>query len=160
MPILMSWRAWVALAMVALLAGAGYQLHHGGYLSGKAEVTAAWSLERASVAAQSLKLSEQSARETSTLQLQADQTLKAKDEKIRLLNSAVSAVVASLRDRTDRPAGGIVPEVASAGGGCTGAGLYRADGEFLAGEAARADAQRLQLDACQTQYSSAREALK
>ena len=160
MPILINWRGWLALGLSALLAFAGYQLHHDGYLSGKAEVMAAWSIERAAVAAQSLKLSEQAARETSTLQLQADQTMRSKDEKIRTLNAAVSAVVASLHDRADRPAGGIVPEVASVGGGCTGAGLYRADGEFLAREAARADAQRLQLDACQTQYSAAREALK
>lgn len=54
----------------------------------------------------------------------------------------------SLRDRPERPAVG-VPEAARADcAGGTGAELFRADAEFLAREAARADEQRAGLDAC------------
>lgn len=54
----------------------------------------------------------------------------------------------SLRDRPNRPAG-YLPETARADcEGGTGAKLFRADAEFLAREAARADEQRAGLDAC------------
>ena len=54
----------------------------------------------------------------------------------------------SLRNRPDRPATGM-PEAARADcEGGTGAELFRADAEFLAREAARADEQRAGLDAC------------
>ncbi len=38
---------------------------------------------------------------------------------------------------------------------CTGAGLYRPDGEFLAREAARADSIRRQLAVCQAAFDAA-----
>lgn len=54
----------------------------------------------------------------------------------------------SLRNRPERPAVGM-PEAARADyKGGTGAELFRADAEFLAREAARADEQRAGLDAC------------
>lgn len=61
----------------------------------------------------------------------------------------------SLRDRPNRPAG-YLPETARADcEGGTGAELFRADAEFLAREAARADEQRAGLDACYRHVDSA-----
>lgn len=72
--------------------------------------------------------------------------------------------IAWLRNRPSRPAPSPAstvdtpaPEPAQS---CTGASLYREDGEFLAGEAARADRILSELDACQKQYGDAEIALK
>ena len=60
----------------------------------------------------------------------------------------------------ERPARGArVPAPASPGSaasGCTGAELYRSDGEFLVRESARADAIRIELQACYAAYERAR----
>lgn len=156
---LINWRVWLSLALAVGLSAGAWWLRHDGYVTGKTEVTAAWNAERASVAAQSLKLSEQATRVSLDLQAKSDQQLKDKNAKIRALNTAVAVVLASLHDRPDRPIAGSVPEASGVGSSCTGANLYRPDGEFLAREAARADTQRLQLDACQTAYGSARQAI-
>ena len=54
----------------------------------------------------------------------------------------------SLRDRPERPAAGMSEAARADCEGGTGAELFRADAEFLAREAARADEQRAGLDAC------------
>ena len=54
----------------------------------------------------------------------------------------------SLRDRADRPAGGMSEAPRADCAGATGAELSRPDAEFLVREAARADEQRAGLDAC------------
>lgn len=71
------------------------------------------------------------------------------------LSDTVARLSRSLQDRPARPAGGAVPASASSAMGCTGAQLYRADGEFLVGESARAEATRLQLAECQARYDAA-----
>lgn len=159
MGVFLNWRLWLALALAAAASYGAWWLRHDGYVAGKTEVTAAWNVERASVAAQSLKLAEQATRVSVDLQAKSDQQLKDKNAKIRALNTAVAVVLASLHDRPDRPAAGSVPEATSAGGGCTGASLFAPDASVLVGIAQRADTQRLQLDACQTQYSAARQAI-
>jgi hypothetical protein len=45
-------------------------------------------------------------------------------------------------------------EARPAAAGCTGKELYRPDGEFLAGEAARADETRVLLKQCREQYET------
>ena len=71
----------------------------------------------------------------------------------KTLAADVARLTRSLRDRPERPAG--LPESAPSAVACTGAGLYRADGEFLIGEAARADETRLQLAECRARYDAA-----
>jgi hypothetical protein len=73
----------------------------------------------------------------------------------RALADSVARLSRSLQDRPPRPSGGAVPTGAADPVACTGAELYRPDGEFLAREAARADGIRLQLAACQAAYDSA-----
>lgn len=72
----------------------------------------------------------------------------------KTLAADVARLTRSLRDRPERPASG-VPTSAASGMACTGAQLYRADGEFLAGEAARANETRLQLADCRARYDAA-----
>jgi hypothetical protein len=74
------------------------------------------------------------------LQAGADQLRKEKDREIRDLNARATALTNSLRDRPSRTTtvASAVPDTANAGcapASCTGAGLSKEDGEFLAGEA-------------------------
>lgn len=87
--------------------------------------------------------------------LQAVQT-KAAHEKHRLA-ADLQRALDSLRNRPERPAaaGGDVPTGAADLVACTGAGLFRSDGEFLAREAARADQLRADLQSCQAAYDAA-----
>ncbi|OOV05756.1 hypothetical protein [Rhodoferax fermentans] len=156
-------RLWIGLVIAAALSYGLYWWHHDGYLGGKSEVQALWDADKAQVVMQSLEKRRQVSHESGVLQTQADAILKDKDEKIRLLNSAVSAVLASLRNRPARPneSGTGLPTDASTGtsASCTGAQLYRPDAEFLIGESARADKLRLDLGQCQAQYNEYREAV-
>lgn len=86
-------------------------------------------------------------------------------DQIAALNRRANALAASLRDRADRPAATDMPQggdPATAGQGAglgTGLGLYRQDGEFLVGEAARANRLRVALAACYRDYEAARAEL-
>lgn len=68
---------------------------------------------------------------------------------MRDINRRHHAAVAGLRDRAERPAVPASGAGAEACKGTTGAELSRPDGEFLAGEAARADELRAALERCQ-----------
>lgn len=78
---------------------------------------------------------------------------KARDEK-KSLADQLAAARRELRDRPERPSGDLSKSPAD-GVGCTGAQLYRADVEFLLGEAARADGLRIALSRCQVAYDAA-----
>lgn len=94
-------------------------------------------------------------REQAAAQALATIEQKAQDEKADL-RRRVAALTDGLRNRPERPAsGGAVPAGAADPVGCTGASLYRSDGEFLAGEAARADELRTDLATCRAAYDAA-----
>jgi hypothetical protein len=96
------------------------------------------------------------------LQAQADRLREEKDNEIRNLNARATALSNSLRDRPSR-ATTVASTVSSSTGlscpalTCTGAELSREDGEFLAGEAARADEARTLLKQCYDQYNAVRQ---
>ena len=71
------------------------------------------------------------------------------DKKLRVTQRNLTVALDSLRNRPDRPApGGEAPKPDCP---CsTGAGLCKQDAEFLTREAARADEQRIGLEACYT----------
>ena len=100
--------------------------------------------------------------ETKTRQLQtdADQARKEKADALDQLDRTSRALAERMRQRPERPASGAslpAPAIAgSAAFGCTGAQLYRSDGEFLVRESARADAIRIELQACYAAYERAR----
>jgi len=92
------------------------------------------------------------------LSTKAIATEQGKQNEIATINARLSAALASLRNRPERPAS--AGQLSSASADCkgaTGAELYRGDGEFLARIAARADEQRAALAACYQQYDDARE---
>lgn len=83
-----------------------------------------------------------------------------------LHDARVAALTRELRNRPERPAAGKPPDVpAGAAGpgpaaGCTGAGLYRDDGVFLAGFARMCQAIRDQRDDYLRQYQRAQQKLR
>lgn len=72
----------------------------------------------------------------------------AKNEELRRVGARLNAAIVELRGRADRAVG--MPEAGrKACAGANGAELSRPDASFLVGEAARADALRAELAACQ-----------
>ena len=160
MTAILSAKAWaaVALALILLLAGT----HWKAYVMGGNAVQAKWTAEKLTQAEQTLALTAEAAATTDALQQSADQLRKTKNAQIARLNADLSAALAGLSDRPARPGASGVPTDPAAGAnpGCTGASLWRDDGEFLAREAARADGLLADLAQCQAAYDSARDALK
>ncbi len=88
------------------------------------------------------------------LQAAADAARKTRDAEITIIRSQLDAALVSLRERPLRSS-----NVPGSSGTCppaTGAQLSREDAEFLAGEAARADAVAASLRYCRLTYDMAR----
>lgn len=88
------------------------------------------------------------------LQASMDKLREEKNRETAKLRRTVAALTDSLRDRPERPASATT-EAGIGPAGCTGAELYKPDGEFLVGESARADQIRLALKSCQDAYQAA-----
>ena len=119
-----------------------------GVKDGEQVIRAEWDTEKATI------ITAQREKEAA-LQASMDKLRMEKNNELARLNTTVRNLTASLRNRPERPA---VPASASAGDGatgCTGAGLYKPDGQFLVGESSRADQLRLALKACQDAYRKA-----
>lgn len=81
-----------------------------------------------------------------------------KQNEIATINARLSAALASLRSRPERPAtAGQLSSAAADCKGATGAELYREDATVALGIARDADIQRAALAACYQQYDDARE---
>ena len=130
---------------------------------GRNEVQAKWDKVEKVRADKLLEVTQKGITDTQALQAAAEEQRKASNDQITALNGNLRSALERLRDRPARPtaaSGSSVPQAATAGTGCTGAGLYQEDGGFLTREAARAKRLQLDVEACQTQYNAAREALK
>lgn len=93
---------------------------------------------------------------TNSLLNSALSDLKVKNEEINILNNRLSKLTNSLQQRPSRNDSPTTPPTTSS---CTGAELLREDGEFLAGEAARADRILKERDFYYGQYERAKQAL-
>lgn len=155
-------KVWLEIAVVGVLVAAGWFGYNWVYDRGAASVQVRWDAERAEVARQSAQIKADAAAQALSLQQAMDKQRGVTNAQVDALHAALGAAVAVLRERPERPSGGGAPNAAPAGPApsCTGAQLFRQDGEFLAGEAARADELRLQLAECQAAYGRAVEALK
>lgn len=129
---------WVKFAAVAAAAAA---LLFGAYHHGYKVATTERDLEDSKKAI---------ANQAATLRQQENiiEATNARDRANEATSRRLLAMLDGLRDRPERPA---VPSSGGADGQAgpgTGANLYREDGEFLAGEAARADKLRAELARC------------
>jgi hypothetical protein len=150
-------RLWFAAAIAAALAGSLWF----GHANGAASVQAKWDAVELSRAEQSAKLVADAQQVTKDLQDSTNTTTKAKDAQIAKLNHSLGVALDGLRNRPARPGAGDLPGDTTTGtsAGCTGAQLYRQDGEFLARESARAGRLLADLAQCQAQYNAAYKAL-
>jgi flagellar motor protein MotB len=85
----------------------------------------------------------------------AEQVRKRKDEQIKAINNRLAAVTRELRERPSRSDSNTSSTATCSGG--TGSTLFREDGEFLIGEAARADRLRQALKECYARYEEVRK---
>jgi len=154
-------RVWVELALAAALAGLCWWGYTTVFERGAASVQVKWDAERQAQSEQSAKVAADALQVTKDMQTSADKTRETTNAQIATLNRSLVAAVAGLSNRPARPDAGSVPGDPSvgSGAGCTGAQLYRPDGEFLARESARAERLRIELQQCQAQYGTARAAL-
>ena len=166
----MAWLLNPQLLLVLALAVAWplslWQAFSRGEIAGRAAVQQQWDAEATTRAQATLRLVNAAHATSQALQDKAAEQRKTTNDQITRINRAHALAIERLRDRPERPAdtgAGSVSEAATVGEhatGCTGAGLFRSDSEFLSGLAADADKLRAGLQACQTQYESARETLK
>lgn len=85
---------------------------------------------------------------------------KKKDEKIKSISSKLNVAISKLQHRPSRNSAPTSATASTAGNSCTGAELYREDGEFLTREAARADKILEERNYYHEQYERARDVLK
>lgn len=142
---------WIKWAIVIGVISALATFHFVSLRNAKKAVEDKWIVEQIKKDAEYVKLNSQIVQ--SALELE-----KEKNEEINKLNASVASLNDRLRNRPSRET--IVyrdaPRIEQA---CTGAELYREDGEFLAGEAARAERVRIERDYYYSQYEQARKKL-
>jgi hypothetical protein len=151
-------KLWIAIAIAALISGAGWWV----YGKGAASVQAKWDKAELVRAEQSAKIAADTAATTQNLQTSVNVVTKVKDAQIVKLHNDLAVALDGLRSRPERPVAGIVPQdtTAASGPGCTGAQLYRSDATAFAREFARAERLLADLVQCQDQYNTAYEALR
>jgi hypothetical protein len=149
-------RLWIALAIAALISGAGWWV----YGKGAASVQDKWDKAELVRAEQSAKIAADTAATTQNLQTSVNVITKVKDAQIVKLHNDLAAALDGLRNRPERPATGVVPQDTTAGNGCYPAQLYRSDSALALKLAGEADQLRIDLQQCQDQYNTAYEALR
>lgn len=145
---------------VALAFGAGYWK---GDEAGQAVIQQQWDHEKADLLAKHAENVEKVREKEQSWQQAADNLRQEKDREIRNLNARATALSNVVRQRQDRPDASGAAKTASIGQaptGCTGAELYKPDGEFLVREAARGDEIRAALKQCYAQYETVKGVLQ
>lgn len=149
---------WVIGGVVALALMVGAYLKGMGH--GKSIVQSRWDAEKV-VQERAVQVQADKARQAERqLQAKADTIAKEKQNELENLKRKHASIVAGLRDRPRRDITGQLPgnpRITESPAVCTGAELPREDAEFLAGEAARADEIRAELEACYVQYDNAKQ---
>ena len=159
-----------AVAVAAILAALAWGYHLWAdhqHETGRQEVRAEWQADKLARAESTRLLLMARDKATTQLQVTADKERQALNAKNRSINRDLADALGRLRDRPERPAdrpGGVpanpgAPTAGPGNGGCTGAGLFRSDSEFLA--RTFADAARLQsaLQSCRADYERAAAAV-
>lgn len=153
-------KVWAELVLVAVVAFAGWYGYNWIYDRGADTVQRKWDAVKAEQDQQSAQVAASALETTKKLQESADNQRKSYNAQISSINKSLDNALAGLRERPSRPSPGDLSSNPGKGAGCTGAELYRADGEFLARESARAERLRIKLESCEADYARAAAALK
>lgn len=155
-------RLWLSLA-AAIAVGVllGFVRSHYidmGDEQGSSRVQAQWNADRLETAKASLRNMEMHTRASMELQEVAERLRRERNASILSADLERAELLARLRDRPERPTTGVggVPFGPGTGQptGCTGAELYRGDGEFLARLSADAKIAAADARYCRAQYNS------
>ena len=138
-----------AASLVVVLFAAGWTVN-GWRLGNQIESMKAEQAEKEAAALVEVRKKE------AVLVAQAEQIRKNKDAEINAINNRLNSTLVELRKRPVRIASSAGSPSCTAG---TGASLFREDGEFLIGEAARADKLRQALIECYNRYDALRNEL-
>ena len=141
--------------ILALLGGLGYMVYSNIYNKGAESVQVKWDAveaERSAVIADQQRKSDLAAL---VMKKESEAQMRLLNEKNKSLNATVATITRELRNRPNRPSSTNVPSntTSEPAAGGTGKELYRADAEFLVGEAARAEKLIIQLESCRAQYN-------
>ena len=154
-------KAAVALLLLALGFAGGFSVEHwrlGVVVAEMRQTQAETESQMQAVRADDERVARANEHDLSTKAIAAEQ---GKQNEIATINARLSAALASLRNRPERPASaGQLSSAAADCKGATGAELYREDAAVAARIARAADIQRAALAACYPQYDDAREMKK
>ena len=146
---------------LAAVLGLGYVGYNHVYDKGAASVQVLWDKVEADRAAVIADLKAKAALSELTMKKESENQVRLLNEKNKNLVATVAAITRELQNRPDRPSGTDVSGNPTPAVGATGKELYRADAEFLIGEATRAETVRNQLEYCTAQYNTVyQESLK
>lgn len=153
-------RALILLAIAGAIVAAEMWWHHDGVVQGRAEVQAAWNAEKLATATENAEKIAIVTAAATDLQTKADKERGTLNAHIRSIDLEHSEQLRRLQNRPSRPAesaSGMPPNPGPGTDrpGSTGAGLYKPDGEFLAGEAARGKLLAVHLASCEADYKRA-----
>jgi hypothetical protein len=149
---------------LALLAGV-WKIHHEGVRAGRTEIQSLWNADKAQIAEQNKTKLKEANNVTAALQKKLDTERGVLNARIHSIDLERSELLQRLRNRptrTDQSSNSSAP-IADAGKSapsCTGAELYREDGEFLVREASRAEVLRAAIKTCESAYSNAQELIE
>lgn len=144
---------WLKIGLISGLIVAALAYH---ILDKRNAVQDALGAQRAIYEAKVLEESAKAQETSISLLNSALEDLKRKDEELKNINDKYASLSRSLQQRPSREDSPSAPRDSLS---CTGAELLREDGEFLAGEAARADRILKERDYYYEQYRRAAEAL-
>lgn len=149
----------IKIAIVLLVVGSLFAWHK--IVVHKAVNDAVFAIEQEQ-AREIFKLKNRANEATIVLRNETDKNAKAKDEKIKSLNTKYDIMVNSLSDRPSRPSTSDLPgnpSTSESSTGATGMSLYRTDAGVLAGFARDASRLQAELKYCYVQYDSVKESL-
>lgn len=161
----------IAAAIVAAVAGSGYYVYRNIYSDGYDKATLEGEIKlndfKNSLRDKFTKQLETQAAVEAALRAQVQRAQEDKQNEIKAINERNQRIVDGLRNRSSRSdsrpaeiASPAAPANVGAGARCTGRELSREDGEFLAGEAARAEILKQALMECRRNYKALEEQIK
>ena len=156
-------RVWFELALFAFLGLFCWWGYNMIYDRGAASIQTKWDIEKLQVAQQTARIQANALEITKNLTSSMESQRSQTNEQLDSLNNHLADALNGLRNRPDRPSKSNMPSNTAdtkSATGCTGAGLYRPDGEFLSRYANDTARLQLELKACYTNYDTAREAVK
>jgi len=154
-------RVWASLALAAALVGLVWWVDNNGYSRGHAVAQAKFDSYKAEQSAKYNKLVADTEMQSQKLKGESDAQRVMDAAAIAMGNTRYNALAASVRNRPERPTNvaGVPTGAGASVGGCTGAGLARPDGEFLAWYSINTYRLQTALRSCQAQYGKVKRSV-